>query len=58
MSPEMQDGIAVGTASDIWSAGIIFGSLLKQLLGLNELMKFGSPYLTVDHVKLTCEFLQ
>ncbi len=58
MSPEMQNGVAVGTASDIWGAGIVFGFLLKNVIDLNEVAKFGSPYLTIDHVTQTIELLR
>ncbi len=58
MSPEMQNGTAVGTASDVWGAGIVFACILKLVLGLDELMKFGSPYLTVDDVHNACKRLQ
>ena len=40
----------MGTVSDIWSAGIVFGSLLKTIIGADIVGLFGSPAIDTDYV--------
>ena len=53
MSPEMEQLSAKGTATDIWSAGVIFGTLLNSIMGGWD--GFGSCEVEPRYVIDTCE---